>query len=131
MAFAPISTPAPTESGLNSAIPASLNRKYILGLVEVFLTNGSGVAVSADPIYQELIEKFTPEQASLALRSFTDPDVVAKLHRPLSQQKWAQLLQIVEHKLTGRSERELFDAVQAFAGDPFQLGLGGFGHTGR
>ncbi|MFI6263473.1 hypothetical protein [Micromonospora sp. NPDC051006] len=107
--------------GQNSAIPASLNRKYVLGLVEVFLTNGSGVAVSADPIYQELIEKFTPEQASVALRSFTDPDVVAKLHRPLSQQKWAQLLQIIGHKLTGRNERELFDAVQAFAGEPFHL----------
>ncbi|MFI6067009.1 hypothetical protein ACIA47_17380 [Micromonospora sp. NPDC051227] len=107
--------------GQNSAIPASLNRKYVLGLVEVFLTNGSGVAVSADPIYQELIEKFTPEQASVALRSFTDPDVVAKLHRPLSRQKWAQLLQIIGHKLTGRNERELFDAVQAFAGEPYQL----------
>ncbi|MEU4555757.1 hypothetical protein [Micromonospora violae] len=107
--------------GQNSAIPASLNRKYVLDLVEVFLTNGNGVAVSADPIYQELIEKFTPEQASLALRSFTDPDVVAKLHRPLSLQKWGQLLQIIGHKLTGRNERELFNAVLAFTGQPSQL----------
>lgn len=107
--------------GQNSAIPASLNRKYVLNLANVFLTNGNGVAVSADPIYQELIEKFTPEQASLALRSFTDSDVVAKLHRPLSQQKWSQLLQIIEHKLTGRNERELLNAVQDFTGPPSQL----------
>ncbi|MFG3701563.1 hypothetical protein ACGF5C_27180 [Micromonospora sp. NPDC047620] len=107
--------------GMRSDIPARLNRKYVLDLVEVFLTNGNGVAVNADSIYQGLIEKFTPEQASLALRSFTDPDVIAKLHRPLCKQQWAQLLQIIEHKLTGRNERELFDAVQAFTGEPFQL----------
>jgi hypothetical protein len=99
-------------------IPEGLNRKYVLGVIEVFLTNGNGIAKFADPIYQDLIRTFDPQQASLSLRSFTDTAIATKLQWPLPQGKWAELLELIGSKLTGRNDRELFDAVKALAAKP-------------
>ncbi|MFF0415602.1 hypothetical protein ACFYUY_34890 [Kitasatospora sp. NPDC004745] len=107
--------------GQHGDVPDSLNRKYVLGVIEVFLTNGNGVAINADPIYQDLIARFSPQQASLALTSFSDPVIVSKLQWERSQGKWAELLGLIGNKLTGRSDRELFEAVQGFAGKPHLL----------
>lgn len=52
-------------------IPEGLRRDYVLALVEAFLTNGHGIAVNADPIYQRLIESFGRREAEVALVSFT------------------------------------------------------------
>lgn len=107
--------------GQHGDVPEGLSRKYVLGVIEVFLTNGNGVARDGDPIYQDLITRFNPNQASLALRSFTDTVIASKLQWPIPQEKWAELLGLIGSKLTGRSDRELFDAVQAFPGQPHLL----------
>ncbi|GGP56207.1 hypothetical protein GCM10010231_29010 [Streptomyces sindenensis] len=107
--------------GQHGDVPEGLSRKYVLGIVEVFLTNGNGVAVNADPVYRDLITRFDPQQASLALRAFADPVIASKLQWPLPQEKWTELLGLIGSKLTGRTDRELFEAVQGFPGQPHLL----------
>ena len=107
--------------GQLGSVPASLTDKYVLSVVEVFLTNGNGTAWNAEPYYQELIGKFDPEQASIALRSFTDPDIAAKLQRPLGREHWDRLLALIEDKLIGRPDRELLAAIRDFTGPQDKL----------
>jgi hypothetical protein len=107
--------------GQHGAVPELLSRKYVLGLVEVFLTNGNGMAISADPIYRDMISRFDPHQASLALQSFTDTVISSKLQQKLPREQWDELLDLIEDKLTGRYDRELLDAVRSFVGKPHQL----------
>ncbi|MEU6219067.1 hypothetical protein ABZ845_16320 [Streptomyces sp. NPDC047022] len=104
--------------GQHGDVPEGLSRKYVLGIVEVFLTNGNGIAINADPIYRDLIARFNPQQASLALRSFTDNVIVSKLQQTLPQSHWNELLGLIENKLTGRDDRELFDAIRVFPAKP-------------
>lgn len=107
--------------GQLGTVPASLTKKYVLTLVDVYLTNGNGVAEAAEPFYLELMIKFDPDQASIAVRSFTEPDIAVKLQRALSREHWDVLLVLMGGKLTSRSERELAEAVRAFSGRPSQL----------
>ncbi|MFD5782643.1 hypothetical protein [Streptomyces sp. NPDC126933] len=107
--------------GQHGDVPEGLNRKYVLGVVEAFLTNGNGVAINADPIYRDLIARFSPQQASLGLRSFTDTAIASKLQQKLPREQWTALLGLIENKLTGRNDRDLIDAIRGFAGQPHQL----------
>lgn len=78
---------------------------------------------AADPIYLDLIGRFDPKQASLALRSFAEPEISSQLQRPLSRTKWTELLNGIDVKITGRPERELLEAVRGFPGTPDKLRL--------
>ncbi|OLZ72608.1 hypothetical protein AVW11_04150 [Streptomyces amritsarensis] len=107
--------------GQLGVVPKALTQKYVLNIVDVFLTNGHGIALAADPIYRDLIGKFDPEQASIALRSFTDSVISSKLQQEIPRQQWAVLLTIIEDKLTARPERELLDAIRKSDAKPHQL----------
>lgn len=107
--------------GQLGSVPDSLTGKYVLTLVKVFLTNGNGTAWNAEPYYTELIGKFDPDQASIALRSFTDKDIAPKLERKLGREHWERLLTMIGDKLTAHSERDLLEAIRSFSGRPDQL----------
>ncbi|WP_222723921.1 hypothetical protein [Streptomyces sp. uw30] len=109
--------------GEQGSVPESLVRQYVKTLVTVFLTNGHGEAVAANPIYLDLISRFSPGQASLALRAFANAEISSQLQRPLSQRKWDGLLNLIDIKITGRPERELLEAVREFSGTPDKLRL--------
>jgi hypothetical protein len=102
-------------------VPTALARKYVHHLVFVFLTNGDGVAWNAEPIYRELISLFEVSQASLALRAFTSTTISSRLQQTLARQKWAELLELIAPKLTGRRDRALLETVRNFNGTPDQL----------
>jgi hypothetical protein len=53
--------------------------------------------------------------------SFTDTAIASKLQQKLPREQWTELLGVIENKLTGRNDRDLFDAIQGFAGQPHQL----------
>ncbi|MFD3807672.1 hypothetical protein ACFWSF_23075 [Streptomyces sp. NPDC058611] len=55
------------------------------------------------------------------LRSFTEAPISAKLWSAKPQARWKKLLDIIEPKLTARSDRELLEAVRAFTGTPDKL----------
>lgn len=107
--------------GPTGKVPAAVEGKYVSALVEVFLGNSYGVSWAAEPAYDQLVDLLSPAQASRALRSFADPVVSAALQFTKPAQQWGELLARLEPKLTSRSDRELFDAVQAFTGRPDQL----------
>lgn len=96
-------------------------RPNVRQLVYVFLTNGHGSSWAADPIYKDLISKFDTVQAGIALRTFAESAISSRLQHPLAREKWAELLDLIEPKLTGRLDRTLLDAVREFSGTPDQL----------
>lgn len=102
-------------------VPKAVRIPYVQALVEVFLSNGHGVAASADPIYAELIGLFGREEAEVALLLFTDQRISFRLARPLCQTKWDQLLAIIGPKVSTPQVRTLFDAVVAFTATPDKL----------
>jgi hypothetical protein len=109
--------------GRYGQVPNQLSARYVRELVYVFLTNGNGIARRADRIYQELISLFDGRQATLALRSFADTKISSRLQFDLARQKWTELLQLIEPKLTGRRDRALFEDVDNFKDSPDRLTL--------
>jgi len=107
--------------GTSGQVPAAVRRKYVRTLVEVFLGNGYGISWAADPVYRRLLERLDPDDARRALRAFADPAISSLLWNSTARTQWAQLLDVLEAKLTGRSDRDLLAAVRAFTGTPDQL----------
>jgi hypothetical protein len=100
--------------GDSSKIPEQVNKKYVLTLVEVFLTNGNGVAWNAEPIYLELIKQFDSNQALIAILSFDNKVISSSLQFSLCQRKFKELLEILKVKITSSPVLELIDEIQSF-----------------
>jgi hypothetical protein len=81
-------------------------------LVEVFLTNGNGVAWGAELIYRELIEKFDSKQAFIAIMSFINDIIFSRLQFPLCQQKYREILEMMRVKITLPAIKELIDDIE-------------------
>jgi hypothetical protein len=102
-------------------VPEDVRHPYVLALVEVFLTNGHGVAWNAEPSYRRMIENFGAREAEIALLSFTDTKIASRLQHPLPQNKFRELLGIIEPKLARRRYREIADAVRDFKGPLYAM----------
>lgn len=102
-------------------VPPGVYGQFTATLVEVFLSNGHGVAHAADPIYRRLLDRLDSEQAALALRAIKQPTVAIKLQYELCQQQWSELLEILRPKLARRSDRDLLEAIQAYEGPMYQM----------
>ena len=102
-------------------VPVAVRRPYVEALVEVFLTNGSGVAWNADTHYRTMISTFDPDEAELALRQFFEPTVSSKLRWEKPQAKYAELIEMLDPKITRAVAREFMEAIRAFTGNPDDL----------
>lgn len=102
-------------------VPEDIRHPYVLALVEVFLTNGHGVAWNAEPSYRRMIENFGAREAEIALLSFTDKKIASRLQHALPQDKFHELLGIIEPKLARRRYREIADAVRDFKGPLYAM----------
>lgn len=102
--------------GFPPKIPKGINKLYVLTLVEVFLTNGNGIAWDAEHIYLELIEYFDSHQATIALLSFTTDQISSSLQIRLCKQKYVELLNHIRPKITNASTVELLDFILEFKG---------------
>jgi hypothetical protein len=100
----------------NSSIPKQASRMVVLGAVKVFLTNGYGVANSAEPYYIDIIKNFDQRESLLALMSFTDEQVASKLQFNLCQEKFQELLILIKGKLSAPAIKELFEEVDKYSG---------------
>ncbi|MEU2955937.1 hypothetical protein [Streptomyces xanthochromogenes] len=107
--------------GRHGEVPKLLTAPYVATLVNVFLTNGYGLAWNAEPYYIELIKRFDGPQAAYALRSFAFRSIIPKLDATLSQEKWADLVELVAPKLTERGDRVMLELVRSFTGTPDKL----------
>ena len=108
-------TEPPFACALTGSVPRQLRNYYVFSLVEVFLTNGNGVAVNAQPIYSELIKRFDSTQAILAILSFTQEKIASKLRVDLCEKKkFRLLLQILKVKITSDIVNDLISDIENF-----------------
>lgn len=89
--------------GVTPEMSDAISKKFVRGIVNVFLTNGYGVAWEAEPIYIQSISDFSGQQAAFAVTLFTDDVIKNKLENSLSQAKFKEMLDLIEIKLTGKT----------------------------
>ena len=82
--------------GEEGNIPAEISNKYVIALVEVFLTNGNGVSWNAEPVYISLLNNLNSVQASRAVLSFTNEIIASRLQFGLCQRKYRELLNMMK-----------------------------------
>lgn len=92
-------------------IPKSVEKKFIIAIVETFLTNGNGVAASANEVYTEILSSLDAHQANIAGLSFTDTRISSRLQFPLSQRKFKELLEIVKPSITSPPVNDLLKYI--------------------
>jgi hypothetical protein len=100
-------------------IPNQANRTYVLGLVEVYLTNGHGVAWHADEIYKSMISRFDSNQALIAVLSFDEETISSKLQFTRCKEKYLELLGQLKQKISAPVVKELLELIEEFTG-PFE-----------
>ena len=103
-------------------LPTAIAQDYVLGLVEVFLTNGNGTAYAADSIYSGLLSQLTPANAITALLAFRNSIIASRLQFPLCQKKFRELLPIIQKSVTAPAAIDLINEIQSFTGPLSQLG---------
>ena len=103
-------------------VPYQVRRAYVLALVEVFLTNGNGIAWNAEPYYIDLINRFSQEEAIMAMLAFSEEGIASRLQFPLCKQKFGELLELVKGKLTAPAAQEILDSIQSYTGPLDKMG---------
>ncbi|MFC1612954.1 hypothetical protein ACFL23_01345 [Patescibacteria group bacterium] len=107
--------------GNRGGIPAQIRKKVVLGVVEVYLTNGNGVAHIAESNYIKMINNFNQEEALTALLSFLNDKIASKLQFDLCEKKYKELLGLIKGKLLVPAIKELFDEIEKFTGKYDQI----------
>ncbi len=105
----------------SASLPAAVAEPYVLGLVEVFLTNGNGVALNADPIYSQLLSQLDAKHSLLALLSFQHKNITIKLQHELCQKKFRELLVMVRRAVTAPIVHDLIDTIEKFPAPLYRL----------
>jgi hypothetical protein len=98
----------------SSKIPKIIKRAYVLAIVEVFITNGWGVARSAEPIYIEMIKLFDPDQANIAVLAFDHSNIDSKLSTyELCKTKYQQMLKIIKTSVISPAILSLIEKIES------------------
>ncbi len=120
--------PVPARRVLNLAgeqgdVPASIRHSYVRTVIDCYLGNGYGVSNAALPYYQQMVARFSSQDAGDALLLCMDPVYSSLLGTNVGRYQWAELLDALEPKLTNTSDRNLMAGIRAFTGTPDQLRL--------
>ncbi|HRQ84656.1 MAG TPA: hypothetical protein PLV70_06035 [Flavobacteriales bacterium] len=97
-------------------VPRSVAQRYVLTLVEVYLSNGHGIADNASQIYEELIAGFNSYEASLAVISFKETTIASKLQFDLCQGPFKKLIELVKPSVTSPPVRDIIERVEGYTG---------------
>lgn len=95
------------------SVPTGIESKYISTLIDVFLTNGYGVAVSSNEIYLELIKGFNPRQSVFALALIFNETISSKLRIKLCAQKYFEMIEIVKQKISTQAAKKLIEEMES------------------
>src|SRR5690606_6199025 len=95
-------------------VPAKIRIKYVLGIVETFLTNGNGVAWNAEPIYLELIDKFNQKEALTAMIAFRNLRISSRLQFPLCQRKYLELILKLRTNISSPAANEIINTIENY-----------------
>lgn len=110
-------------AGEKGDVPGAVRERYIRVVVDCFLGNGYGVSAAAEVSYKKMLARFSSADAGIALRLFLDPVYSSLLGGRVGQAQWAELLDILEPKLTSTIDRNLMAAIRGFSGTPDKLRL--------
>ncbi len=94
-------------------VPSGAEAKYIKALVNVFLTNGYGVANTANFIYTDLISNLTPKQAIFAMTQIFDESISSKLRISLCEKKFMEMIELVEQKISTHAAKQLIEDIKS------------------
>ena len=98
------------------SIPSEIEEEYVLCLVEVFLSNGNGIARNANGIYVAMLDHLEPNQALIAILSFTNIRIASSLQISLCQKQFRSLLKRMKPKVSRPVVKELIDTIEAYRG---------------
>lgn len=68
-----------------------------------------------------MISTFDPNEAELALHQLFEPTVSSKLRWEKPRAKYAELIEMLDPKITRPVAREFMEAIRAFTGNPDDL----------
>ncbi|WP_137768024.1 hypothetical protein [Curtobacterium sp. SGAir0471] len=97
-------------------VPAGVRERYVAVLVDVFLGRRTGIGQNAKPVYQQLLDKLTPEEAALALLEVSGPNLAGTLSFKFPQGQLTELMAILQPKLVGEPSHALWRAIDKFTG---------------
>jgi virulence-associated protein VapD len=100
--------------GEKGEIPAAIEERYVEVVTEVFLTNGHGVAWSAEPTYKKLLLKLNATQALLAVLSFRRVHISSKLQFSLPKQKYLELVELAKTKVTSPQGIDILTTIETY-----------------
>ena len=109
------------DSLAGDKVPKATRAPYVAALVEVFLTNGHGVAWNADPHYESMLSRFAPKEAEMAVKELFNETIQSTLRWEIPRAKYAELLDLLEPKITRPAARDLMKAIRSFTGAPSAL----------
>lgn len=92
-------------------IPKSVEKKFIIAIVEAFLTNGNGTAINANDIYKKILTNLNSHQGNIAVLSFTDSKISSRLQFELCEKKYIELIEIVKPSITSPPVNEVIDYI--------------------
>ncbi len=102
--------------GVPPKIPKNIERKFILGMVEVFLTNAYGTAVNAEPYYKEMLRNLDEKGSTIAAFSFLSDEIASKLQFRLCSQKYREMLGILKNNISSTQVREVVEKIEKTTG---------------
>lgn len=108
-------------AGTQGDVPDSIRDRYVRTVTEMFIGNGHGISWAAAPIYEEMIQRFSPADAGIALRMFIEVAFSSLLAYPAGRNQWGELLDLLDPKLTSTTDRNLMIAIRDFTGPPDKL----------
>lgn len=95
-------------------VPPQIRLKYVIASVEVFLTNGNGVAWYAEPIYEKLIRQFNNKEALIAIISFRHTRIASRLQFSLCRDKYKKMLEILKSNVSSSAAQELINSIEKY-----------------
>jgi len=102
--------------GETGRVPPEINNEYVLCLVEVFLTNGNGVAWNAESTYISLLDQLDPGQSLIGILSFSNLNISSRLQHTLCEKKFKELMEMMKHKVSMPAVKELVEDIEKYRG---------------
>ncbi|HEY9295110.1 MAG TPA: hypothetical protein VIQ31_01820 [Phormidium sp.] len=102
--------------GETGRVPPEINNEYVLCLVEVFLTNGNGVAWNAESTYISLLDQLDPAQSLIGILSFSNLNISSRLQHTLCEKKFKELMEMMKHKVSMPAVKELVEDIEKYRG---------------
>lgn len=97
--------------GIPPSVPKAIESDYTTTLVNLFLTNGNGESWSANEIYTDLINNFTPRQAVYSIALIFDETISSKLRFPLCENKYLEMVEILTKKISNQAAIQLIEEI--------------------